>query len=155
MYKSTYTANRLNLSFISYFIACIVLSVFYIETGLIALAIGVTALTYSAGLEIDVKNNRYRNYSKILGYNLGGWKHLPPVKYVSVVRYISVSDADSGESDSSDYQYKLILAVDDHKRVVKLTSLEKEKAIEEALKIGEMFDLKVYDCTTPEKKWIR
>jgi len=124
------------------------------EFGLIALIIGISALTYSSGLEIDVENSRYRNYSKILGYNLGEWKHLPPVKYVSVVRYIS-SDADSGESDSSDYQYKLILAVDDHKRVVKLTSLEKEKAIEEALKIGEKFDLKVYDCTSPEKKWIR
>nr|WP_321451826.1 hypothetical protein [uncultured Carboxylicivirga sp.] len=155
MYKSTFTANRLNAFFISYFIAAAILSFFYIETGLLAVAIGVAVLTYSAGIEIDTTNKRYRNYSKILGYTLGGWRHLPEIKYVSVVRYISVSEGDAGEADSSDYQYKLILAVEGQKRVIKLSSFDKERALDEAMKIAEKLDLKVYDCTSPDKKWIR
>ncbi|MCU4166156.1 hypothetical protein J1N12_19300 [Marinilabiliaceae bacterium A049] len=155
MYKSTFTANRLNVYFISYYVAAVILSYYSIETGLMAIAIGIAAMTYSAGIELDVGNNRYRNFSKVLGYTMGGWRHLPAIKYVSVVRYLSVSEGDSGEADTSDYLYKLVLAVDDHKRVIKLCSFNKEKALDEAMKIGENLDLKVYDCTTPERKWIR
>lgn len=156
MYKSTINANRFNISFVVYFVICLVTGYYFIEAGLAATALGVVMLTYQSGIELDTEKSRYRNFMKVLGYTLGEWRYLPKIKYVSVVRVLYLtSEVDGSEPESCDYQYKLILAVDDNQRIIKLSTLDKDKALEEAMQIGERLNLGVYDCTTPEKKWIR
>jgi len=156
MYKSTFIANKFNLGFVIYFVLCLFISIYYFEIGLLGVAFGIGFLTYQSGIELDTEKSRYRSFMKVLGYTIGGWRHLPEIKHVSVVRILCLtSEADGGESTGCDYQYKLILAVNDHKRVIKLSTLDRDKALNEAMKIGETLDLKVYDCTTPDKKWLR
>jgi len=156
-YKSTLDKHKLNFSFIAFFLVCTAIAVFiHLNIGLIGLAIGVALLTYQGGIEIDVSRQRYRNYMVVLGVTVGEWQKLSPIKYVTVVRYLGVTgETESGAIDGVAHMYKLSLAVDDKRRVVKIKTLALSDALSEAMKIGEALDVKVLDCTTPNRKWIR
>lgn len=149
-------ANKFNFGFFTYFVFCIILGVFILELGLLGIAIGIGLLTYQSGVELDTDNNKYRSFMKILGYRLGEWRVLPKVNYVTVVRSLAItSETESGAAAGFEYQYNLNLAVEDRKRIIKLGTYELKPALEEALQIGDALQLKVYDCSSPDKKWIR
>jgi hypothetical protein len=93
--------------------------------------------------------------------NRGKWKDLPAVKYISVVR---VNESSKGyqvssrmfvESSKGEKAFNLNLIVDDKIRFITLSRMKKEIGLKTAMEIGNLFDLKVLDLSTPEKKWIR
>ncbi len=52
----------------------------------IALIIGGLVILSNDGIELDLKNNQYRNVFSILGLNIGNWKNFPKMEYVSIFR---------------------------------------------------------------------
>jgi hypothetical protein len=52
----------------------------------IALIIGGIVILSNDGIELDLKNNKYRNVFSILGLNTGDWKNFPKMDYISVFR---------------------------------------------------------------------
>lgn len=52
----------------------------------IALIIGGITVLSNEGIELDFKNNQYRNLSFILGLSFGIWKSFPKMDYISVFR---------------------------------------------------------------------
>ena len=52
----------------------------------IALIIGGIVILSNDGIELDLKNNKYRNVFSILGLNIGDWKNFPKMDYISVFR---------------------------------------------------------------------
>lgn len=156
MYKSTIVSHKINIGFIAYFFVCLVIAFNALEVGLIAIALGVGVMTYKSGIELDTEKRRYRRFTKLLGYDFGSWRPLPLIKYVTVVRIQTVSnEPEDGRGPEVEYQYRLMLAVEGHMRVIKLSTLDLNTALTEAMKIGEALNLRVYDCSFPDKKWIR
>jgi hypothetical protein len=52
----------------------------------IALIIGGFVILSNNGIELDLKNNQYRNVFSILGLNIGHWKNFPKMESISVFR---------------------------------------------------------------------
>ncbi len=52
----------------------------------IALIIGGITILSNDGIELDFKNNQYRNLTFILGLSFGLWKSFPKIDYISVFR---------------------------------------------------------------------
>lgn len=52
----------------------------------IALIIGGITILSNEGIELDFKNNQYRNLTFIFGSSFGLWKSFPKIDYISVFR---------------------------------------------------------------------
>lgn len=52
----------------------------------VALIIGGITILSNEGIELDFKNNQYRNLTFILGTSFGLWKSFPKMDYISVFR---------------------------------------------------------------------
>ncbi len=113
-------------------------------------------MTYEEEIEIDTKRNRFRNHVTILGVSIAKWQSLSEVKYISVVRYLgSVRVSQYRIKHNYHHKYKLNLVVDDQQRIIKVKTLGKEEALSETINIGRVLNLRVLNCTTHERKWIR
>jgi hypothetical protein len=164
-YKSITEQSKIGMVYatIYFLMSAIITTVLYVYIGLIGfplgavtILLGATLLSYKGGIEIDLERRMFRNYVYVLGFHMGGWRRMPKIKYVSVVRFMScMGKFTVGETVEKRNNYKLILAVDGVKRFIKIRTLSKQIALDEALKIGEFFDLPVYDCSSHEKKWLR
>ncbi len=162
-YKSAEIKQRLTLPI------CIVFGVelafcfavhWFIGGLLLIATIGI--LFIRTGLEIDNKAGRMRNYINLFGVEVGGWRKTPELSYISVVRVKLKRKSFQASSDmyvqtsSNKVKYNVNLITEDRRqRFIKILTAEKNKCIDEALKIGDILDLKVLDYTTPNEKWIR
>jgi len=161
-YKSVEIKKRFNITLflIFSFELALFYSVSYVLGGIsILLTIGI--LVIKSGIEIDLDNERMRDYVSIFGFELGPWTSIPKLKYISVVRVklkrksFKFSADTFGQSSSNKLMFNVNLITEDkRKRYIKVLSAEKEESIATAIKIAELLELKVLDCTSFEKKWI-
>jgi hypothetical protein len=133
----------------------------YIAGGiLVILFMGILFLT--SGFIIDKDNNRIRKVVYFLGFRFGKWHTMPEIKYISLLRVrlarksYSPSSRQYVQRTSKNYTYRVNLIIHgDRQKPFRLISTTREKAIEEGLKLGEYLGLKVFDSTTPDRKWIK
>ncbi len=123
------------------------------------LTVGLLFLT--SGFIIDKKNKRIKIFTYFFGVRFGKWRVLPELKYVSVLRVrlkkktYSASSRQFEQITSGSYTYRISLVLEDKReKPLRLTSTNKEKAIEEGLKLGEYLNLNILDSTTIDRKWI-
>lgn len=157
-YKSTIEENKFNLMFALYFAATIILSIYVKwQLGLVGSLVIAVLLTYKCGIEIDQAKGKFRCYISVLSYSFGEWRVLPEnIEYVAIVRLLSaVENSVSTTKEENGQKYKLNFVVNDTRRFVNLRTMKKEIAIKEALNIGNAFNLRVFDGTDPDKKWLR
>jgi hypothetical protein len=120
-----------------------------------------TLLTFSyQGVQIDPKANRYMKYDRFLWLRIGQWMPLSTPCYVTIVR-INLSNRRTmaspmvlPEGKKGAKSFKVNLVVDGKERFIPICRGEIEKMIPEALRLGEILNLRVLDYTTHEKKWI-
>jgi len=122
--------------------------------------IGLCCLVYIAntsGIELDLKNKRYRDVNWIGSVGIGNWNELPEVKYVSVFTAIMASSL-QGRSGTSITQKDSVIQVNlIHGRSGRLKvyqTEDKAEAFEKAKIISEALDLRIYDATTKDRKWL-
>ena len=134
---------------------------FFVFLFAIILSIGIAFI--SSGFLIDFNNKKLKKFTNIYGFYLGKWEDLPEIKYVSVVRvkqsrYSNQVQDGTGinqvSSNNSSYRVNLIFDEKDRKYMT-LISTSREKALNEAMRIGDAFDIKVLDFSTPDRNWIR
>lgn len=162
-YKSVEIKERFSLTlFIIFGLELGLLFAFNFVFGIVSILITIGILRIKSGVEIDLDNNRMRDYISFLGIELGNWTTIPNLKYISIVRVklkrksFKVSAITFGQSSSNKLMYNVNLITEDkRKRYIKILSAKKEESIKTALKIGELLDLKVLDYSTIDKKWIR
>lgn len=162
-YKSVEIKKRFNITL--FLIFSFELALFYAVSyvlGGISILLTIGILLIKSGIEIDLDNERMRDYVSIFGIELGTWTNIPKLKYISIVRVklkrksFKFSAVTFGQSSSNKSMFNVNLITEDkRKRYIKVLSAEKEESITTAIKIAELLELKVLDYTSFEKKWIR
>jgi len=128
--------------------------------GSICFVVGILLAFSYQGVIIDMAGKRYMKYDRFLNFKIGGWKALPSISYVTVVR-INLSSRRIGptpivvpQDKKGARAFKVNLVVEGKTRYISICRGSLEKMTREALRLGEHLQIRVLDYTTHEKKWI-
>jgi hypothetical protein len=113
-------------------------------------------LSLREGFELNLEERTYRNIYSIFAVNLGFWKKLPEVEYVSVFKTKKNSRARviTAEANLGFEVFKLNLFYNRNQHIEVYVSNEKEDAFSVAKHIATFLELDILDATTPDKEWI-
>ncbi|MFC2129349.1 hypothetical protein ACFLQX_01070 [Bacteroidota bacterium] len=131
----------------------------YIEAAVFGTPGGLFAISFK-GFKIDSINRRIKHYDRFLWFYFGRWHDYPQPLYVTVVSVKLGSKRNAPiafvlpESGKAAQSYKMNLVVEGKQRYIPLTRGNRSKLIEEALKIGQLLNIRVLDYTSPDKKWL-
>ena len=120
----------------------------FIVVGIFIIFLGLYLVT-AEGIEIDLDNKSYRIVYRILGADIGFWKDLPPMVYVSVFE-TRVNQTIGGKSFSSTATATVsskvaminLFDADNRPKTLYMTK-NKEAAIVIAKKLGEAYGVEV------------
>lgn len=157
-----YTYERYSFRIVTLVLALVAVA-FFVNSGFIGGALTALLGIFSAfsfqGIIIDAGKQRYLKYDRFLWVKIGKWMPLPPPSYATVVRInlssnrnlpTPVVPADTKSVKS----YRVNLVVEGDQRYVPVCRGSRKEMREEALKLGQLFGIRVLDYTTHEKKWI-
>jgi len=110
------------------------------------------------GIQIDFENKKYR-LGIFLGQNaFGKWKELPEIKYISVFKttYTRTVRGISGIGSVSSKEKTIVINLihGKNRRLKVYMTDEVSDAFEKANYIAEKLELKIYDATEKEGKWL-
>ena len=128
--------------------------------GPIFVVLGALSAFSFQGIIIDIAGKRYMKYDRFLKFKIGGWKILPSPSYVTIVR-INLSSQRTApapfvapEDKKGARAYKVNLVVEGKTRFLGICRGSRDAMTREALRLGNLMQLRVLDYTTHEKKWI-
>ena len=106
-------------------------------------------LLFRKGLELDLNGKRYRKIISIFGLNIGKWKTLPPIEYISVFKTIKNSRLRlrTAETTLGFVVYKLNLFYNKNQHLEVYIADEKEDAFKVANQIAKVLNVEIYDAT--------
>lgn len=157
-----YTYEKFNFRIFPAFLLIIgtalTISGLFVQGGILGTFGALFFISYK-GFKIDPHKNLIRKYDRFYWLYFGKWQKIPPPMYVTVVRIKLSSGRNSplplpsaGNSKPSK-SYKMNLVVDGKERYIPLTYGNREKMLEEGLKIARTLKIKLLDHTTIEKIW--
>lgn len=115
-------------------------------------------LTFYNGIELDFKNQTYRNINSVGTMGFGEWIPFPDFQYVSVFAVNLVSSV-YGRSGASVTQkqgvFQVNLITKQNKRIRVLETENIEEAFQFAKEIAPKLNLKIWDATTKEANWLK
>ena len=108
------------------------------------------------GVEIDLNGKRYRKIYSIFAINIGVWKQLPLIEYVSVFKTTKKSRARviAAEANLGFEVYKLNLFYNRNKHIEAYDTDLKDDAFKVAKHIATVLEIDILDATEAEKKWL-
>ena len=106
-------------------------------------------LALREGIELDLGERKYRKVYSIFAINIGVWKRLPDIEYVSVFKTIKKSRARviSAEANMGFEVYKLNLFHDRNKHIESYVTDDRDDAFAVAKHIAMALDTEVWDAT--------
>lgn len=124
----------------------------------VVLALAAVGLTvYQSGIEVNFKERRYRLITAMGTQGFGAWEPLPPIKCVSVFKTTLVSSTYGRSTASITTKQTVIqvnLATEQNKRIRLFETEDLQEAFNFAKDVASKLDLKVWDATEKEGKWI-
>ncbi|MGB1317614.1 MAG: hypothetical protein ACPG5W_05385, partial [Flavobacteriales bacterium] len=124
----------------------------------VIMALGAGGLiAYQSGIEVNFKERTYRLITAIGPQGFGSWESLPAIKCVSVFKTTLVSSTYGRSNASITTKQSVIqvnLATEQNKRIRLFETEEIEEAFAFAKVVGQKLDLKTWDATEKEGKWI-
>jgi len=108
------------------------------------------------GSQIDLASKRYREIRSIMGINIGKWKDLPNVEYVTVFKTNESKrvQAMGASTNFSNQIFKLNLFYNKNKKIEAYITDDFNDAFENAKYIAQVLNIKILDATERESKWI-
>ncbi|MFO7668376.1 MAG: hypothetical protein R6W31_01840 [Bacteroidales bacterium] len=112
------------------------------------------------GITIDPVRQRFIKYDRFIRFRIGRWESLPKPSYVTLVRINlnnmrnMASPMITPEPGKAARAYKVNLVVEGDIRFIAICRGPMEKMKNEALKLGQILQIRVLDYTTHDKKWI-
>lgn len=128
-------------------------------TAAILILLGVALLISFHGIRIDPENKKIQKFTRILWFRFGNWVPMKPVQYLTINRY-NIRGSQSGYLTGADTgagvykSYKINMVFEGKNLYMTLMKGNRDKMIEEALKIGHIINCRVLDYSTYDKKWI-
>lgn len=125
--------------------------------GFVLSTVGIFFLVIDNAMIVDLDNKRYRQAILFRDKATGRWKSLPEVSYVSVFVTTMVSTSHSITYRSIVMKEKVVmvnLIYDKHKRLNIYQSKDREEAIEKAALVARKLDVRIFDATTRDGKWV-
>lgn len=112
---------------------------------------------YQTGIEFNFAKKIYREINAFGPQSFGEWKDLPPIEYISVfkVNLVSAVYGRSGASVSTKrgvYQVNLITNQNRRLRILETENIE--EAFQFAKEYATYLDLKIWDASTKDAKWL-
>jgi len=157
-----YTYERYNFRILTLLLALVVV-IFLVYSEFIgasvALVVGILSVFSYQGIIIDPEKMQFLKYDRFVWIKIGLWTPLSAPSYVTIVR-INLSSNRNLPSPlvlpdtKSAKSYKVNLVVEGDQRYVTVCRGHRMEMVEEALKLGQLFDIRVLDYTTHEKRWI-
>jgi hypothetical protein len=124
-------------------------------SGFISIGIGVYLLL-KEGSEIDFNNKKFRRIKSILSLNLGKWKPLPDIEYISVFRTNETTTlrSRSAEAKVSNEIIKLNLFYNTNQKIEVYRTYDIRDGFEKAKQIAFQLNIDILDATERESKWL-
>ncbi|GGG38128.1 hypothetical protein [Bizionia arctica] len=113
-------------------------------------------LAMSEGSEIDLETKTYKEFYTIFGIDLGTWKNLPTLEYVSIFRTKENSRV-QGMGASANFSNPIFLLnvfYDRNKKIEAYKTEEIDDAFKMAKIIANALQIDILDATERESKWI-
>ncbi len=124
----------------------------------VVLAIGAIGLfAYHNGIEVNFKQRTYRMITALGSKGFGSWEPLPSLKCVSVFKTELVSSTYGRSSASITTRqtvFQVNLATEQNKRIRLYETEVVEEAFSFAKEVSLKLDLKIWDATEKEGKWM-
>lgn len=124
----------------------------------IAMALAAFGLiTYQSGIEVDFTAQTYRLVTAFGSKGFGDWKPFPPIKCVSVFKTNLVSTTYGRSNASITTRNEVIqvnLATEQNERIQLHETENMDEAMTFAKDVAQKLNLKVWDATTKEGKWV-
>ena len=112
---------------------------------------------YSEGIEINFENHKYRKVLSILGIQIGKWKTLPKIEYITIFSTTETTRV-WGASASTKLRNKVMvlnLFTAQNKKIEIYRTYEFEDAFEMANQCAHFLDIDLLDSTDPHNsRWI-
>ncbi len=108
------------------------------------------------GSEIDLASKKYREIYSVLGVNIGKWKNLPNVEYVSVFKTHENKRVQGmgASANFSNQVYKLNLFYNKNQKIEAYRTEDLNDAFENAKYISQVLSIDILDATERESKWL-
>jgi hypothetical protein len=114
-------------------------------------------LLYQTGIEINFQQKTYRYITSFGIYDFGNWVDLPELKLISVFK-LNISSSFFSRSGRSTTKNDIVIQVNlvshDNKRIKLLESKNVNEAFAYANELIPLLNLKVWDATDKEGKWV-
>jgi len=132
-------------------------------SGVLVLLAGFFTAFAKTGYEVDAANKRYRDFTRVGALRFGGWRLLPDVEYIAIVRVkmsqlsfraSEVTFKQNPDKFTVAFQVNLILKKESPLKYIKLYTGNMESAMNYTMALSQAFEKPIYDCTTSEKKWL-
>ncbi len=113
-------------------------------------------LSLREGVELKLDSKEYRKIYSVLDINLGVWKQLPAIEYLSVFKTIKNSRARviAAEANLGFQVYKLNLFYKNNKHIEVYVAEDFDEAFKVAKQIALALEIDILDATEAEKKWL-
>lgn len=106
-------------------------------------------LALREGVEVDLKNKRYRKLYSFFGLGFGRWTNLPSIEYISVFKTTKNvrSRVITAEANMGFVVYKLNLFHNTNKHIEAYITDDKEDAFNVAKSMSTVLDVEIFDAT--------
>ena len=125
----------------------------------VVMALGAIGLLgWQSGIEVNFEEGKYRLINSFGPVGIGDWDSLPPIKCVAVFKTNLVSNTYSRTGlavQSRDSVIQVNLATQNNQRIRLYDTDEVEDAFEFAQDVANRLDLKIWDATTKDQKWLK
>lgn len=105
-------------------------------------------------LIIDIEHNKYRYAVDFCGFNLGPWKKLPEIEYVSVFVANYRSCSQGGDDSKGFKKLEVNLIYSRNKRLNVWVGSDKEAAFEAAKYLSKNLNIRLLDATQKPFVWL-
>lgn len=125
--------------------------------GLIAIPAGLFISFSFVGIEIDFKDNKFKEYLGIFNFKFGKWHTLPKVEYVTIFvdRTTQEMHVVSISSTQTNSDFKINLIITKAERISVGTFINKDLALETANQLADGLKTKLLDYTSGKPVWLK
>ncbi|MDT0555633.1 hypothetical protein [Patiriisocius hiemis] len=123
--------------------------------GLVLLAVGLR-LGVREGIEMEVEGVKYRKIYSIFGINLGFWRDLPEIEYISLFKTTrkTRSRVITAEATLGFVVYRVNLFYEKNKHIQVYESDDRANSLEIAKHIATVLDVDIWDASKEEQEWL-